>query len=105
MLYHKIQSLYLRDPATKHRTCWCAPGLPCHADVLLRIANEPETMPDTVALSNKACPRYYTGGSPASYCSCPSGRCWYDEQKQRRRQGKRALSPDEWLRFANERDE
>jgi hypothetical protein len=38
------------DPATiaaakrelrgKDLACWCAPGQPCHADVLLRIANE-----------------------------------------------------------------
>lgn len=23
-----------------HLACWCRPGLPCHADVLLRVANE-----------------------------------------------------------------
>lgn len=25
--------------AGKNLACWCAPGLPCHADVLLEIAN------------------------------------------------------------------
>ena len=27
--------------AGKDLACWCKPGEPCHADVLLRIANEP----------------------------------------------------------------
>ncbi len=25
----------------KNLACWCAPGAPCHADVLLEIANRP----------------------------------------------------------------
>lgn len=27
----------------KNLACWCAPGAPCHADVLLEIANRPTT--------------------------------------------------------------
>jgi hypothetical protein len=26
----------------KNLACWCKPGTPCHADVLLRLANQPE---------------------------------------------------------------
>ena len=26
-------------------TCWCPPELPCHADVLLELANEPQSAP------------------------------------------------------------
>lgn len=26
----------------KNLACWCAPGAPCHADVLLEIANRPD---------------------------------------------------------------
>lgn len=29
-----------RELRGKHLACWCPPGTPCHADVLLRIANE-----------------------------------------------------------------
>lgn len=29
----------------KDLACWCAPGQPCHADVLLELANAPETAP------------------------------------------------------------
>lgn len=28
--------------AGKNVACWCAPGAPCHADILLEIANSPE---------------------------------------------------------------
>lgn len=28
-----------RDLAGKNLACWCRPGAPCHADVLLEIAN------------------------------------------------------------------
>jgi hypothetical protein len=28
-----------RELAGKDLTCWCKPGAPCHADLLLRIAN------------------------------------------------------------------
>ena len=27
--------------AGKNLACWCAPGAPCHADVLLEVANSP----------------------------------------------------------------
>jgi hypothetical protein len=30
-----------RDLGGKNLACWCAPGQPCHADVLLELANEP----------------------------------------------------------------
>lgn len=29
----------------KDLACWCRPGTPCHADVLLEIANAPEAAP------------------------------------------------------------
>lgn len=29
----------------KNLACWCAEGTPCHADVLLRLANAPEATP------------------------------------------------------------
>lgn len=29
----------------KPLACWCRPGAPCHADVLLDLANQPETAP------------------------------------------------------------
>lgn len=62
---------------------------------------EPVYIQDGVALSNKDCPRYYSsrvGGEmvPRKRCTCPEGRCWYDEQQERRRQGKLALNPAYW---------
>jgi Domain of unknown function (DUF4326) len=39
-----------RELAGKDLACWCAPGLPCHADVLLGIANQgqrPASAPPT----------------------------------------------------------
>lgn len=30
---------HLPELAGKNLACWCAPGLPCHADVLLELAN------------------------------------------------------------------
>lgn len=61
----------------------------------------------TVQLSNKACPRYYTGrgrrdssnaklAMPSSPCGCPAGRCWYNEQLERRGKVKLALTPEAW---------
>jgi hypothetical protein len=29
----------------KNLACWCKPGAPCHADVLLELANAPEAAP------------------------------------------------------------
>ena len=57
---------------------------------------------DSVTLSNKACPRYYSeradDGSmkPSKRCTCPEDRCWYDEQKTRRMTGKKAIDPIDW---------
>lgn len=28
----------------KNLACWCKPGTPCHADVLLKLANEPRAL-------------------------------------------------------------
>lgn len=39
------RALILRDLPSlrgKDLACWCAPGTPCHADVLLELANMPE---------------------------------------------------------------
>ncbi len=30
----------------KNLACWCKPGAPCHADVLLEIANAPDSLPE-----------------------------------------------------------
>lgn len=44
-----------RELRGKNLACWCAPGQPCHADVLLDLANQPTceaaamTAPDTGA--------------------------------------------------------
>ena len=35
-----------RELAGKNLACWCKPGAPCHADVLLEIANRLETTSD-----------------------------------------------------------
>ena len=32
---------HLPDLRGKHLACWCKPAAPCHADVLLEIANRP----------------------------------------------------------------
>jgi len=32
----------ISDLRGKNLACWCKPGEPCHADVLLEVANEPE---------------------------------------------------------------
>lgn len=33
----------VRELRGKNLACWCKPGTPCHADVLLRLANEDAT--------------------------------------------------------------
>lgn len=35
-----IDPAFLDPLKGKDLACWCAPGAPCHADVLLRVANE-----------------------------------------------------------------
>lgn len=35
-------SAYIREIRGKNLACWCKPGDPCHADVLLEIANQTE---------------------------------------------------------------
>jgi hypothetical protein len=34
-----------RDLRGKNLACWCKPGTPCHADVLLQVANEAHNAP------------------------------------------------------------
>ncbi len=56
----------------------------------------PVYIEDSVQLSNKACPRYYGKFVNGEFvgrkrCSCPEGRCWYDETVKRRRQGLKAI--------------
>lgn len=36
---HKLMSAAMHALAGKNLACWCKPGTPCHADVLLRLAN------------------------------------------------------------------
>lgn len=35
----KISAMIARDLRGRNLACWCAPGQPCHADVLLEFAN------------------------------------------------------------------
>lgn len=66
----------------------------------------PKYLGDEVQLSNKSCPRYYSVfdvgtisvRKQSKLCRCPHQRCWYDEQKSRRAEGKQALDPNYWLR-------
>lgn len=76
-----------------------------------RQLREDEKLPGTCQLSNKGCPRYYTlprvrppgddlperrepkGGRTC----CPEGRCWYDEQLDRRSRLLPALDYKAWL--------
>ena len=40
--YYYLKAKVIRKALRgKNLACWCKPGEPCHADVLLRIANEP----------------------------------------------------------------
>jgi len=34
---------HIQDLKGKNLACWCKPGWPCHADVLLKIANRSDT--------------------------------------------------------------
>lgn len=34
--------------AGKNLACWCKPGEPCHADVLLELANQPHPQPEAI---------------------------------------------------------
>ncbi|MBO6759296.1 MAG: DUF4326 domain-containing protein [Roseibium sp.] len=36
---YAVHALPVHELAGKDLACWCAPGSPCHADVLLRYAN------------------------------------------------------------------
>jgi hypothetical protein len=38
--YRAHLTAHLHELRGKHLACWCRPGTPCHADVLLRLANE-----------------------------------------------------------------
>jgi hypothetical protein len=35
-----LQALARHELAGKNLACWCKPGTPCHADVLIKVANE-----------------------------------------------------------------
>lgn len=64
-------------------------------------------IPDSVQLSNKACPHYYSDFSdgkvaPSKKCGCPDGRCWYNEQLARRSDGEQAIAPEFWLRVVRQ---
>jgi len=36
---------HLRELRGKNLACWCKAGTPCHADILLRLANVPHHLP------------------------------------------------------------
>jgi hypothetical protein len=43
-LFRRLQAPHMTDIAQlrgKNLACWCRPGEPCHADVLLELANRP----------------------------------------------------------------
>lgn len=41
LLAHTLRDPKFLDPLRgKNLACWCKPGAPCHADVLLRLAND-----------------------------------------------------------------
>lgn len=43
-LFGRLQAPLMQDIAQlrgKNLACWCAPGKPCHADLLLELANKP----------------------------------------------------------------
>lgn len=46
-----------RDLRGKNLACWCKPGEPCHADVLLEIANAPPMRPEAKAQAKEAAHR------------------------------------------------
>jgi hypothetical protein len=60
-----------------------------------------DTLEDHVKLSNKGCHYYYAGSSLK--CPCPEGRCWYNEQLDRRSKGLKALTVEAWGRMIKER--
>ena len=56
---------------------------------------------DDCTLSNKSCPKYYGKYENGKWtgnklCTCVEGRCWYDEQKARRKDGLKAIAPESW---------
>ena len=53
---------------------------------------------DDVHLSNKSCRKHYQPGPRTGNCTCPVVRCWYLEQKARRKRGELAIHPDAWPR-------
>lgn len=67
-------SVHIKELRGQDLACWCAPE-PCHADVLLRIANAD---PDCSFCKGKGVWRFIKPGSvpPAyAYSLCPT-RCW-----------------------------
>ncbi|MHA7064043.1 DUF4326 domain-containing protein [Azospirillum argentinense] len=41
----KINRAWLEPLRGKNLACWCKPDQPCHADVLLELANQPQAQP------------------------------------------------------------
>ena len=74
-------------------------GIPEH-ELYRAEGEQTKLLADSVQLSNKYCPRYYTG----AHCTCPKGssphdlqgRCWYDEQKARRAKGLLMIDANFW---------
>jgi len=79
---NRAHDLSLRDHPMLLSVDGVPVGLHAEAD-----DEEPQYIDDSVQLSNKACPRYYG----RKRCQCPEGRCWYDENVARRRQGLKAV--------------
>ena len=62
MFHHDLDKFQVFHPADyeawiaplrgKNLACWCRPGSPCHADVLLELANDPQTTGAEPALAS-----------------------------------------------------
>lgn len=40
LTHHRLMDMAKRELRGKNLACWCKPGEPCHADVLLELVNE-----------------------------------------------------------------
>ena len=62
---------------------------------------EKDYLPDNVRLLNNACTTRYIRTDDSitliKLCPiCPENRCWYEEQVERRKNGKLAICPESW---------
>lgn len=79
-------------------------GVPLCTGCWDALLEESGYLDDEVGLSNKQCRNAYQGAAVGN-CSCPEGRCWYTEQRERRGAGQRALGFPLWQRVVAEDDQ